>query len=130
MDGVKGIDAVGFQAGTGRTRPGEPAQVIFDLARLVNPTGHVAIAGVYAEKDLHPALEGNADGALRCRGPRSSARASTFGFGRTNDRRYTTLLRDLVVAGRARPGQIVTHHGALKDAPGFYDSFETGGPTG
>jgi threonine dehydrogenase-like Zn-dependent dehydrogenase len=45
-------------------------------------------------------------------------------FGRTHDRRSTTLLRDLVVAGRARPGRIVTHHGTLNDAPGFYESFD------
>jgi glutathione-independent formaldehyde dehydrogenase len=32
--------------------------VIGDLARLVNPTGHAGIAGVYAEKDLHPAPRG------------------------------------------------------------------------
>jgi glutathione-independent formaldehyde dehydrogenase len=45
-------------------------------------------------------------------------------FGRTHDRRYTTRLRDLVVAGRARPGRIVTHHGRLEDAPGLYQRFD------
>ncbi|MET8367719.1 alcohol dehydrogenase catalytic domain-containing protein [Micromonospora sp. NPDC005194] len=34
------------------------------------------------------------------------------------------LLRDLVVAGRARPGVIVTHHGTLADAPELYRSFD------
>jgi glutathione-independent formaldehyde dehydrogenase len=48
----------------------------------------------------------------------------SMGFGRTPDRRYTTRLRDLVVAGRARPGRIVTHHGPLEDAPAFFDSFD------
>jgi threonine dehydrogenase-like Zn-dependent dehydrogenase len=33
-------------------------------------------------------------------------------------------LRDLVVAGRARPGRIVTHHGRLEDAPGLYQRFD------
>ena len=28
------------------------------------------------------------------------------------------------MAGRARPGQIVTHHGTLADAPSFYDRFD------
>jgi glutathione-independent formaldehyde dehydrogenase len=48
----------------------------------------------------------------------------TVNFGRTQDRRYTTLLRDLILTGRARPGRIVTHHRTLNDAPGFYESFD------
>ena len=98
--------------------------MISDLARLVNPTGHVAVAGVYAETDLHPAAEGSSDGALRVPWATLFGKGVSVNFGRTHDRRYTTLLRDLVVAGRARPGRIVTHHGALDDAPAFYDSFD------
>jgi hypothetical protein len=51
MSGVQvGIDAVGFQSHD-RLEPGveNPTQVISDLARLVNPTGHLGIIGVYAE---------------------------------------------------------------------------------
>jgi glutathione-independent formaldehyde dehydrogenase len=126
MDGVqRGIDAVGFQA-RDRADPSRenPTQVIRDLARLVNPTGGVAIAGVYAEKDLDPAPEGSADGALQVPWATFFSKGISVNFGRTHDRRYTTRLRDLVVAGRARPGQIVTHHGGLDDAPGLYDSFD------
>ena len=47
-----------------------------------------------------------------------------MGFGRTNDRRYTTRLRDMVVAGRAHPGVVVTHHPRLDDAPAMYDAFD------
>ncbi len=45
-------------------------------------------------------------------------------FGRTHDRRCTVLLRDLVLSGRARPSVIVTHHGGLDDAPGFFRAFD------
>jgi glutathione-independent formaldehyde dehydrogenase len=126
MDGVQhAIDAVGFQA-RNRSRPGTelPTQVIDDVARLVNPTGHVGIAGVYADNDLHPAPEGRADGALTVPWATFFGKGVSVGFGRTNDRRYTTLLRDLVVSGRARPGRIVTHHGGLDDAPGLFRSFD------
>jgi glutathione-independent formaldehyde dehydrogenase len=126
MDGVQhAIDAVGFQA-RNRARPDAelPTQVVDDLARLVNPTGHVGIAGVYAEKDLHPAPHGSADGVLTVPWATFFAKGVSVGFGRTHDRRYTTLLRDLVVSGRARPGVIVTHHGGLADAPGFFRAFD------
>jgi glutathione-independent formaldehyde dehydrogenase len=48
----------------------------------------------------------------------------TVGLGRTNDRQYTARLRDLVVSGRARPGFVVSNHGSLAEAPGFYDAFD------
>jgi glutathione-independent formaldehyde dehydrogenase len=126
MDGVQcAIDAVGFQAHN-RSEPDEekPTQVIDDLARLVNPTGHVGIAGVYAERDLSPAPGGHSNGRLEVPWATFFSKGVSVNFGRTHDRRYTTNLRDLVVAGRVRPGSIVTHHGSLDDAPALYGSFD------
>jgi glutathione-independent formaldehyde dehydrogenase len=48
----------------------------------------------------------------------------TVGFGRTHDRRYTTHLRDMIISGRARPSQIITHHESLEIAPSIYDRFD------
>lgn len=126
MDGVGvGIDAVGFQAHD-RSDPTHenPTQVISDLARLINPTGHLGIAGVYAEKDLHPAKEGTTDGHLNVPWATLFSKGVSVGFGRTHDRRYTVLLRDMVHTGRAKPGVIVSHHGSLEDAPSFFESFD------
>ena len=126
MTGVDvAIDAVGFQA-RDRSDPDRenPLQVVSDLARLVNPTGRVGIAGVYAEKDLHPAPEGHADGQLTVPWATFFSKGVTVGFGRTHDRRYTAHLRDLVLRHRARPGFVVTHHGPLAEAPAFYSAFD------
>ena len=126
MTGVDvAIDAVGFQA-RDRSDPGRenPLQVVGDLARLVNPTGRVGIAGVYAEKDLHPAPEGSGDGRLTVPWATFFSKGITVGFGRTHDRRYTAHLRDLILRHRARPGFVVTHHGPLAEAPAFYGAFD------
>ncbi|GAB2867506.1 glutathione-independent formaldehyde dehydrogenase [Actinoallomurus bryophytorum] len=126
MGGVEAaIDAVGFQA-CDRSVPGEenPAQVIADLARLVNPAGHIGIIGVHTEKDLHPAPQGYADGRLTVPWATFFAKGVSVRFGRTHDRRYTVLLRDLVLSGRARPSTVVSHHGGLDDAPVLYRSFD------
>jgi glutathione-independent formaldehyde dehydrogenase len=126
MEGVeRGIDAVGFQARDREDPTREnPTQVVSDLARLVNPTGHVAIAGVYTETDLDPAPNGTADGHLLVPWATFYNKGVSVNFGRTNDRRYTTKLRDLVVVGRARPSKVVTNHGNLNDAPKLFDSFD------
>lgn len=126
MTGVQiGIDAVGFQAHD-RLAPAteNPTQVIHDLARLINPTGHLGIAGVFAEHDLHPAAEGFGDGRLTVPWATLFSKGVSVNFGRTHDRRYTVLLRDLVMARRAWPGVVVTHHGRLEDAPDLYRAFD------
>ena len=126
MTGVDAaIDAVGFQA-RDRSDPSRenPLQVVSDLARLINPTGRVGIAGVYAEKDLHPAPEGHGDGRLTVPWATFFSKGVTVGFGRTHDRRYTVHLRDLILRHRARPGLVVTHHGPLAEAPAFYRAFD------
>jgi glutathione-independent formaldehyde dehydrogenase len=127
MGGVMaGIDAVGFQA-RDRSHPDReaPRQVIGDLARLVNPTGRLGIAGVFTATDAAPAPRGgHADGSLHVPWAALFNKGVTVGFGRTHDRRYTTHLRDLIISGRARPSQIITHHESLENAPSMYDRFD------
>ncbi|MFF7329590.1 alcohol dehydrogenase catalytic domain-containing protein [Streptomyces sp. NPDC008150] len=129
-DGVdRAIDAVGFQClDRASARGGEPRenprQVISDIARLVNPAGGVGVAGVYAAKDLDPAPEGHADGSLRVPWATLFDKGVRVGFGRTHDRRYTRLLRDLILDGRACPEKVITHHGSLADAPRLYRAFD------
>ena len=130
------IDAVGFQArdraavSQGHPDQENPAQVIGDLARLVNPTGHAGIIGVYAAKDLHPVSPYTADGHLTLPWATFFSKGVSLlqgrlgRFGRTHDRRHTVLLRDMVLSGRARPAAIVTHHGTLDDAPALYQAFD------
>ena len=121
----RGIDAVGFQA-RDRSDPQQelPDQVIGDLARIINPSGRLGIAGVYAQTDKAPRPESDAHGSLRVPWATLFSKGVTVGFGRTHDRRYTTHLRDMILAGRARPGVVVTHHPRLDDAPGMYDRFD------
>ena len=100
-----------------------PTQVISDLVRLINPTGHLGIIGVYAEKVLHPAPAGHADGRLTVPWATFFSKGIWVGFGRTHDRRYTVLLRDLGQSGRARPSAVI-HHGRLDDAPRLFRAFD------
>lgn len=45
-------------------------------------------------------------------------------MGRANVKKYNRYLRDLIVAGRAVPGQIISHEISLDEAPGAYDKFD------
>jgi glutathione-independent formaldehyde dehydrogenase len=48
----------------------------------------------------------------------------TIGMGRDHDERYNTLLRDLIIAGRARPSVVVSHRLPLEEAPDAFRRFD------
>jgi glutathione-independent formaldehyde dehydrogenase len=45
-------------------------------------------------------------------------------MGRDHDERYNIQLRDLIIAGRARPSQIVSHRLPLSQAPAAFQKFD------
>lgn len=75
---------------------------------------------MYPERDLNPRPGETADGWLTVPWGTFFSKGAAVRFGRAHDRRYTTQLRDLITSGPARPGTIVTHPGALDDAPKPY----------
>jgi glutathione-independent formaldehyde dehydrogenase len=44
--------------------------------------------------------------------------------GQTPVKSYHVCLRDLIIAGKANPGAIVTDHINIKDAPDTYKTFD------
>ncbi len=45
-------------------------------------------------------------------------------MGRDPDERYNTQLHDLIIAGRAKPSQIVSHRLPLSQAPDAFQKFD------
>ncbi|MDC3956976.1 glutathione-independent formaldehyde dehydrogenase [Polyangium jinanense] len=122
MDGVmSGIEAVGFQA-VDWTDPSHeaPNRIIEDLIRLVNPTGHIGIVGLYVPEDPGGKNPHAKKGELQISFGKLWEKGISFGTGQTPVMRYGSRLRDLVTSGRARPSQVVTHRMPLDAAPEAY----------
>lgn len=120
-----GIDAVGFQA-IDRMHPEQenPSQVIQDLARLVNPGGSLGIIGVFPKHDQSPVQGNMANGQFTVPWGLLFSKGIQVGMGRTNDRQYNRMLRDLILSKPGvHPGKIVTHHAGLDEAPTLYKKF-------
>jgi glutathione-independent formaldehyde dehydrogenase len=47
-----------------------------------------------------------------------------MGTGQCNVKRYNMQLRDLIIAGRAKPGFVVSHELPLDEAPMAYEKFD------
>ena len=126
MGGVScGIDAIGFQA-RDRSDPTreKPDQVIHDLARLINPNGRLAIIGVFLPDNAKPVSEIERRGDLTVPWQTLFRKGVAIGMGRDHDERYNTQLRDLIIAGRARPSEIVTQRLPLREAPDAFRRFD------
>lgn len=131
MRGVMcGIDAVGHQArDRGDSAREDPAQVIEDLVRLVDPTGSIGVIGLYTAYDPGGDTDEARSGLIELHWGTVWLKQLSIGTGSTPVKRYSVMLRDLIIAGRARPGFVVTHRLPLEAAPEAYRMFSerTGG---
>ncbi len=120
----KGVDAVGYQAVTKEGSSEQPALVLNALIQTVRATGALGIPGLYV-----PADPGGVDAQAK-QGNLSIAFGKLFekglrlGTGQCNVKRYNAQLRDLIIAGRAKPSFVVSHELPLADAPMAYEKFD------
>ena len=119
----RGIDAVGYQA----TEPDgheQPAVVLNQLVDTVRPTGGLGVVGLYVPSDPGAPDEHSAKGELLFRIGRFFEKGQTMGTGQANVKKYAHRLRDLIIAGRAKPGFVVSKELPLADAPDAYERFD------
>lgn len=129
MSGVNcAIDAVGYQARNQEDPEREdPMQTIRACAEIINPTGSIGLIGVYFDEDPggvdKQAKKGNFVfplGELWSKGV-------TIGQGQAPVKRYNVYLRDLIIAGKAKPSFIVSHRLPLTKAVEAYAHFDQRG---
>ena len=125
MPGVMcGIDAVGYQAHSNHDPDREDAvQTIRDLCRVVNPTGSIGLIGVYFAGDPGGADEHSRRGEYMVPLGQLWEHDISIGMGQTPVKRYIVYLRDMILAGRARPSFIVSQRLPLSKAPDAYAHF-------
>lgn len=126
MKGVLcGIDAVGYQAKDRADPSKEKAtQVIDDLARLINATGHIGIIGVFIEQDPGAGSQDAKQGKYTIPMGQLWGKGATIGTGQTPVKMRAEMLRDLIVAGRAKPSFIVSHRISFDEVPEAYKQFD------
>ena len=130
-DGVdKGIDAVGYQAtsagssAAGGEQDEVPNVVLNQVIDAVNPTGALGIPGLYVPSDPGGVDENAKRGALMINFGRLFEKGLRLGTGQCNVKRYNAYLRDMIIAGRAKPSFVVSHELPLDQAPDAYRKFD------
>ncbi len=127
MNGVDcGIDAIGFQAHdwTKKNIIENPNIVIGALGKIINATGRLGIVGVFVANDPTPANELARKGEIVVPWADLFKKDIAVKMGRDHDLRYNRHLRDLIIAGQAKPGIIVSHRIGFDAAPAAFRKFD------
>ncbi len=125
MEGVMcGIDAVGYQGHSGKDPDREdPMEVMRQLSKVVNPTGHIGIIGVYFPEDPGGVNEHAKKGEYLFPLGEIWDKGIGIEMGQAPVKRYNVYLRDMIIHGRAKPSFIVTQRLPLSRAPEAYAHF-------
>lgn len=119
----KGIDAVGYQA-TVQEGEEQPAIVLNSLVEAVRPTGMLGVIGLYVPSDPGAPNEDAAHGRLLFNIGKFWEKGLRMGTGQANVKAYNQQLRDLIIAGRAKPSFVVSKRLPLAEAPDAYQRFD------
>jgi glutathione-independent formaldehyde dehydrogenase len=126
MKGVDcAIDAVGYQARSDENPGKEKAtQILENCVRVVNATGSIGVIGVYIAPDPGAESEHAKNGVFPFSIAEFFDKGITMGSGQAPVKKYNEYLRDLIVNGKAKPSQIVSHRIHIDQAPDAYDKFD------
>ncbi|MGW0628638.1 glutathione-independent formaldehyde dehydrogenase [Streptomyces sp. NPDC002758] len=120
----KGVDAVGYQAQSHDASHEEPAVVLNTLVQTVRATGRLGVPGLYVPSDPGGPDEAAKHGQLLVSIGKMFEKGQQMGTGQTNVKQYNRQLRDLIIAGRAKPSFVVSHELPLDAAPQAYEKFD------
>ncbi|EJU00566.1 glutathione-independent formaldehyde dehydrogenase [Dacryopinax primogenitus] len=119
----RGVDAVGYQAVASNGKE-QPNAVLSALLQVVRPTGGIGIPGLYLPADPGAKDEETKNGNLTVPFGKLFEKGLSLGTGQANVKAYNRELRDLIVAGRAKPSFIVTRRIGIDDVPEAYEKFD------
>ncbi len=119
----RGVEAVGYQAHD-PTGEEHPELVLDNLVKVVRTTGAIGVVGVYMPQDEGAANENAKQGRVAFDYGTFFTKGQRMGTGQCPVKRYNRELRDMIIAGRARPGAIVSQELGLEEAPDAYKRFD------
>jgi glutathione-independent formaldehyde dehydrogenase len=125
-DGVgvdRGIEAVGYQAHDHHGIE-HPELVLDNLVKVVRSAGAIGVVGVYVPSDPGATTEGAKVGRIGWDYGTFFSKGQRMGTGQAPVKRYNRELRDLIIAGRAKPSFIVSHEVSLDEGVEAYDKFD------
>ncbi|TKX18578.1 zinc-type alcohol dehydrogenase-like protein 4 [Elsinoe australis] len=120
----RAVDAVGYQAVDKGGKKEQPNVVLDQLIMVTRPTGGLGIPGLYVPSDPGAPDEQSGKGQILISFGKLFEKGLTLGTGQCNVKAYNRYLRDLIIAGKAKPSFVVSHEVTLDSAVDAYDKFD------
>jgi len=120
----RAVDAVGYQAVDKSGSKEKPNIVLDNLIRVTRPTGGLGIPGLYVPADPGAPDEQAGKGQILLSFGKLFEKGLTIGTGQCNVKAYNRYLRDLIIAGKAKPSFVVSHEITIDDASDAYEKFD------
>ncbi|KAL4894263.1 GroES-like protein [Aspergillus ambiguus] len=119
----RSVDAVGYQA-VGNNSTEQPNIVLESMIRVTRACGGLGIPGLYVPSDPGAGDAAAASGMISLSFGKLFEKGLTIGTGQCNVKAYNRQLRDLIIAGKAKPSFVVSHEIGIEDAEVAYQKFD------
>jgi len=120
----RSVDAVGYQATKGESSEEVPNIVLEQCIQVTRATGGIGIPGLYVPSDPGAPDEQSKKGMMALSFGKLFEKGLKLATGQCNVKRYNRYLRDMIIAGKAKPSFVVSHEIGLDDAPTAYEKFD------
>ncbi|QRD90604.1 glutathione-independent formaldehyde dehydrogenase [Aspergillus flavus] len=120
----RSVDAVGYQAVDTSGSKEKPNIVLENMIRVTRACGGMGIPGLYVPSDPGASDEVAAKGAISLSFGKLFEKGLSLATGQCNVKAYNRYLRDLIIAGKAKPSFVVSHEIRLDHAEVAYEKFD------
>ncbi|KAG8424875.1 hypothetical protein J3458_001631 [Metarhizium acridum] len=120
----RSVDAVGYQAMDSRGSSEQPNIVLENMIRVTRPCGGLGIPGLYVPSDPGAPDTAAAKGMISLSFGKLFEKGLKLATGQCSVKAYNRYLRDLIIAGKAKPSFVVSHEITLDDVEVTYDRFD------
>ncbi|KAJ5261367.1 hypothetical protein N7478_011962 [Penicillium angulare] len=120
----RSVDAVGYQAVDPNGSSERPNIVLENMIRVTRACGGMGIPGLYVPSDPGASDAASANGMISLSFGKLFEKGLSLGTGQCNVKSYNRYLRDMIVAGKAKPSFVISHEIGLADAETAYHKFD------
>ncbi|KAK0383722.1 hypothetical protein NLU13_9633 [Sarocladium strictum] len=120
----RSVDAVGYQAVDTSGSAEQPNVVLENMIKVTRACGGLGIPGLYVPSDPGAPDAASAKGMVSLSFGKLFEKGLSLATGQCNVKKYNRYLRDLIIAGKAKPSFVVSHEIDIDGAEKAYDLFD------
>ncbi|KAH8175375.1 alcohol dehydrogenase groES-like domain-containing protein [Sarocladium implicatum] len=120
----RSVDAVGYQAVDQSGSSEKPNVVLENMIKVTRACGGLGIPGLYVPSDPGAPDSAAAKGMVSLSFGKLFEKGLSLATGQCNVKAYNRYLRDLIIAGKAKPSFVVSHEIDIEGAEKAYDLFD------